>query len=301
MYNSKLTEDKMNFSFYNTYRHDTYYQNPDYKLVEEYSPFLHKKSLTLQKIQSVIPSLTYRKIHFWSLKKLIPDSRETEKNWRKFSLVDVILLQIIARLRDISFSTEIIRAIIRQITNAHFIQLSKSGGTEKIRFLELEYSILRVVNGDKLLLILDHSNSDEPIRFVKEYLGIEGLLAEEQDAEFTILPVYAYIQTLARILGKELVLNEKDSVQEFWLKLIRQPTPQERKILNIIKDKSFDEVSIVKSGGEKFTVRAKSHQRGAFNDKDILNAINSRDYQNVTVATVGGEKISLTKEETIKV
>lgn len=70
---------------------------------------------------------------------------------------------------------------------------------------------------------------------------------------------------------------------------------QEKKILEIIRNKDYEEITIIKPTGKEITLKAKIRKRGSFSDKDIIDTINSKDYQNVTVSRVNGKKISVTR------
>jgi hypothetical protein len=76
--------------------------------------------------------------------------------------------------------------------------------------------------------------------------------------------------------------------------------PQEMKMLDIIRNKNFEIITITKKNGEISTVKAKKIYIGIFSDKDVIDAINQRDYQNVSVSVKGGKKINISREETIK-
>ncbi|HBD7428747.1 TPA: hypothetical protein KKX68_001506 [Legionella pneumophila] len=63
--------------------------------------FLLEKQFTLKDIDS-----TYRIINHWSKLGLFDDSRADNKEWRKFSLVDMVWLKVLMELRSFGLSLE---------------------------------------------------------------------------------------------------------------------------------------------------------------------------------------------------
>ncbi|MBA7591478.1 hypothetical protein ES708_33636 [subsurface metagenome] len=107
------------------------------------------------------------------------------------------------------------------------------------------------------------------------------------------MPFFFYIQTLSTNL---LNINRNYPSDSIYLKFLELSlTDKEKKILEIIRDKKYQEI-FIKKNNDEFKIKAKIKKNGLISDKDIINLINSKEYQNVTVTTEKGQKISIIQE-----
>lgn len=284
------------FDWNNSRLKDIYYQRDDYKDAETLSRFLHHPHFTIKQIESLVPNLSYRRINLWTTEtRLISDSRTEDTGWRKFSQIDILKLQIITALReDAGIAIENIKTLMDKISSSTF---SQSVEPKTVKVLELEYAYLKAKSGNKYSLLIDFR--EEPLivlgteaKTLADYLAIR-----EGDSPMLILPFYRYVERM----NKSIPLIENTTMGSVILKRHFAPSAKEQKLLDIIRKKQYEEISLVRKDGGNFIIRAKSHQRGSFSDKDVLSAINSKDFQSVTVSTVGGKKLTISQEETIKV
>ena len=78
-------------------------------------------------------------------------------------------------------------------------------------------------------------------------------------------------------------------------------TKQEKNVLEIIRSKEYEEITLKKSNNKKISIKAKSKKSGKYSDEDIINSINDGDYQSVTAIIENGERVSITQEKRMKV
>lgn len=274
----------------------------NYEFTKENAHYLNKPIFTVKSARGIMEELSYRKINDWDSKKLISGTREeNSKNWRRFSLVDLIIFYIIIDLRRFGFSTKRIDIILDKIVSSKIKllntkELNKTAKMVEVDFKQLEYYIFACLDGNKILMMI---YEDEKVFISNEKDVMECYFLLGSDLPCLLLPFFAYVKKIWEALRfKEIGIKDGTTLEAF-LKL--NLTEKERRILEIIRNKKYEEISITSSSGENIIVRAKERMRGSFSDDDVVEKINTKDYQNVTISTVGGEKVSIVREETIKI
>ncbi len=275
---------------------------------EEVCKFSEKNGLlltiplfTIKDLKSFVMDLTYKKIADWDSDGLLSSSRENNKaGWRKFSVVDAIRLRIISDLRQFGFDTNEIKSFLNSIRKSSFI-IHDARPVKKVAS-PLEYFILSSMLGYKIVLIV---TKDGQFYFYDR--GKDAFYADENDKDagyarlfmggLLTLPFHSYVTDVVSLATY--AITEGDKSGEY--RLIYALTDKEKKILDIIKDKTYQQITIAKSDGDIITISAKSRQQHLISDQEIINAINSGAYQKVTVAVADNRKIELTREETTKV
>lgn len=291
-------------NYINSLRYELHYFNEGYKTVKDFAPVFNHPFLIFQKILPLIEGITYRQINSWEQEDLISGTRQNdERGWRKFSLIDVIKLQLIADLRNNGVSIKRIKSILDKISNATFT-LSITAPPEKIRqekikFFLLEYALVRVTNGEKIIALIDDADEVLLQQVDKALVYYSGIW---QAYPLTlILPFWRYAKNLGKLSNKDIPMKEKSSLANLLIKLQNTPTTKEQKILDIVKDKAYDEITLKKRNNDEILIRAKRRTSGDFSDKDIVDLINQKNYQSVTVITDKGKRVALIQEESIKV
>lgn len=292
--------------WHNTRKYEILY-SPEYQSVKKLSPLLHKPFLTVKNLHPIIEDLTYRKINDWDSKNLISGNRENKQSgWRRFSFVDIVKFRIIMDLRTFGFPIDKIKVILEHACNSSVTlvkcisnEKGKKGEKKRFKFLELEHAILACLNGRKVLLLVNEAEKEKTV-FATELEAVQHYFTLCQASyPVVILPFFGYVKRMMKSLTKtDISISAGSTIQAL---LNNRLTTKERKILEILRNQNYEEISFSKSDGTNIVVRAKSRKRGSFTDEDIKEAINDRDYQKVTVSTVGGKKISLVREETIKI
>lgn len=273
-----------------------YLRSEFYELAQESIPLLNNPRFTLKDLQQMIPDMTHRKINDWDNKGLISGSRNNEKSgWRRFSTLDVLKLCIISDLRKFGFDTRTLKKVMDIISKGIVIPKTGESTTgEKKEFLHLEFFYIMSITGSKITLILDNYGN---VYFLPEAALIEcPVFHHYTTPPLLILPFFTYVLTVAEALKFQIDVDERST---FNFLLNHLASEQGRNILNLIKDKDYQSITITKPDGDKLTVKAKRHERGSFSLEDVEKAITNKDYQKVELSRVGGKIVTVTREETI--
>ena len=259
----------------------------DYQLVLNTPRFPFKKS------KFFISNLTYKKVNDWDNKNVISGERDNkDAGWRNFSFIDITKFFIISDLRKLGFNIDKINKILKNISTYSLGSLKKNT-LHKHTFFLLEYFFLDCLKGNKNFIIIE---KDEEIFFLdKMDLSLNPFYLDQMSAPITVLPFFDYVRKIAKTANIKVKYDKNSMVYDLFNIL-----PQEMKMLDIIRNKNFETITITKKNGEISTVKAKKIYIGIFSDKDVIDAINQRDYQNVSVSVKGGKKINISREETIK-
>lgn len=279
-----------NLNDYDNFKKERAYNSAEYHIVKENAFLFNKQAFTIKQIKNCIENITYRKVNDWENKGLLVANREKNSvGWRKFSINDVLKLSIISGLKELGLKYHKIKTIIDKISQ-DTIRVKDNKNIEE-KFLKLEYSFLCGIKGEKLYLMIDRYNNHlfDKLLVITDFIYNDSYL----DPKIIILPFFFYIQTLSTIL---LNINRNYPSYSICLKFLElRLTDKEKKILEIIRDKKYQEI-FIKKYNDEFIIKAKIKKNGLISDRDIINLINSKEYQNVTVTTEKGQKISIIQE-----
>ncbi len=288
----------MEYDWNNARRHYIYYEAGDYSIAQELYPLLHKPFLTLKKVEGIIDDITYRKIGLWCNDELVSDSREdNDAGWRKFSYIDIIKLLLITDLRKFNMPIDDIKVVINKVSHTTFTQLVKP---TTIRVLELEYFYLKAQSGNRIALLIDFKKEPIVVFGTEAKTMVDYQAIQQADSPLLILPFFSYVQKIASLSNQTISVNEKTSMSDVVLKRFYAPSSQEQKIVDLIRNKGYEEI-VIKRSNDEILLKAKHRESGKFTDKDVIDFINKRDYQSVTVITDKGQKGALIQEASIKV
>jgi hypothetical protein len=264
-----------------------------FKFPIDYQSVLNTPRFPFKKSKFFISNLTYKKVNDWDNKNVISGERDNkEAGWRNFSFIDITKFFIISDLRKLGFNIDKINKILKNISTYSLGSLKKNT-LHKHTFFLLEYFFLDCLKGNKNFIIIE---KDEEIFFLdKMDLSLNPFYLDQMSAPITVLPFFDYVRKIAKTANIKVKYDKNSMVYDLFNIL-----PQEMKMLDIIRNKNFETITITKKNGEISTVKAKKIYIGIFSDKDVIDAINQRDYQNVSVSVKGGKKINISREETIK-
>lgn len=272
------------------------FHSKNYEFVKRFAHILHKPRFNIKDSRQTIKNLTYRKVNYWDGKGLVSSARKTrETGWRRFSVVDVIKLHILSDLKRIGLNTEKIKHVLDSISLGTIVG-HKPEGTVTHKFLELEHCICTCMTGEKILLLV--KDDAETMLLDEEDIVKSHFFLDDAKAPAIILPFFFYVKKILAIMGKEINIKRNSTIEELVTNVL---TEQEEKILEVIRNKAFQKIEIVKSDNEQFIIYETSYKKGVFSNKDIIEAINKGLYQNITVFTKDGKKIGLRKEKKIRI
>jgi hypothetical protein len=169
---------------------------------------LHVGFISQKDIRKFLKDLTYRQINHWSEKGLVAATRNNVKSgWRKFSLLDVIKLQIISDLRKFSCSLKTIKIILNNLEKCYFTHLKdKKQSTNK----SLEFFIFSAMLGKKNFLMVE---KDGNISFLNHQELKNNLLNDRMPLFYCILPFYLYAVNIANAAGFKVKSNKTNTFE----------------------------------------------------------------------------------------
>jgi DNA-binding transcriptional MerR regulator len=282
-----------------------YVKNPEtYYSTKKDINTLREPKFLLKKSKQFIENLTYKKINDWEEKGLISGSRNNkEAGWRKFSINDITKLYVITDLRRLGVSLDKIKNIIEHMSKEVFDSYDVHNGKGnklivmpvKKEFLCLEYFVFVCLEGSKMLLLVDENQN---VFFLDEADTIDFHFRHDAaSSPLIILPFFSYIEKISTILKTDIKVNPDTTIASLLGSNLNE---QEKKILKIISNKRYREITILKSNNEEVTIKAKSRKSGNYSDDDIIDSINGGDYQSVTIITEKGKRVALIQEERIR-
>jgi DNA-binding transcriptional MerR regulator len=275
----------------------TCYLSDNYTLTKQEGPLLHKPLFTIQNLQDALPELTYRKINSWDNSDLISYSRDTkDTGWRKFSVIDFLKLSIIQDLRAFGLPVDRVKDIIDNLEDGAVVLENKEKRPETVEFLQLEYSTFACLVGNKIILVVDDR---QKVYFLTEKAFADlNFRFKDFSSPLLVLPFFSYVQEISRAMKQDTKIIKETSIAELF---DRNLTEQEKKVLDIIKNERYEEITITKSDGNKYKITGKTRRSGVFSDADIIKAIHANKYQVVHVTTLDGHNISIVNDEKMKV
>ena len=256
----------------------------------DYIEFVNTPQFTIQFAKDIDKELTYRKINDWDSKGLISAYRKTKQTgWRKFSIVDVIVLSIIAELKNFGLTNTSIENIIHQIKTYPLGQKEKNGAIEFLIYisaLPMQHFIC-ILPKNKVQIIsksmLDFKNN---------------VLQEIAQGSCIMLPAFKHTKKFFQLLYSDST-DVKDPSLHGFIKFIDDA--RINLIINLISNKNYEEVVLTKSTKQQVVLKATSRQSGKFSEKDIVKIIKDKEYQNIRLSRVNGQILNFSREETFKI
>lgn len=251
--------------------------------------YFNQPQFSIKYAKEVDRELTYRKLNDWESKGLITPYRETkDTGWRKLSIIDMIKLFIISDLKKFGFSNEDITQTIHNIEN---YDIKQSGAKHP-----LDYFVFCTWTDAWYALLIFEGNTPLFMHEDEYWQGF-SLMRQTSQRKSVSLPFEKYVDKVKEIRAKKSVDITDPAIKDIFNDTNSE---KEQKILEIIKNKEFDEIFIKKQDEKGYTVKATSYKQGSFTYKEIMAAVKTGKYQKVSVHTNNGKQIKIVKEESMK-
>jgi hypothetical protein len=230
-----------------------------------YRRFLSEKRFSSKELGE-----SYRVINHWTDLGLLPDDRDNDAKWRKFSIVDIVWTLIIKELRQFGLPLDKIKKARSDLFEIPFA----SDWPE----FELEFHIfLTMIKRDVHLLVMPDgfatllSNQDFPLQ--------EVLQKSKSTNSMMVI-------SLNKIMAK--VFPNKDFKPFF--PLLKELTQDEFELLSFIRFNNFIEVLVKLDNGkiQRFDGKKRESLEG-----DLLDLIYKNKYQKVTIVQAEGNTIAI--------
>ena len=214
---------------------------------------------------SGLSELTYRVINHWENKGLLTFSRSTEKGWRKYSIVDIIWIQIISELRNFGFPLE---KILKVKQNLEMLELKNISN----QFPFLEFLIaLAIVRKTPAFLLVFSNGEVEPVTY-GEYKGLIDLFGIDNHIIISINDILRNLypeEDMTPKFEKSLELSEEEFDLLFTIRMenyeyikikladnkivtleATENIDTEKRIGEILKENKFQDITIKKKNGK---------------------------------------------------
>lgn len=207
------------------------------ELLDQNPNFLEK--LNEKKYTTKDTDKTFRTINFWESEGLLDNTREKgNEKWRKFSLIDIVYMQILSKLRDFGFSIQKLKKVK--------IDLMKELDYEGVKtsFSVLEYAYIRTINsnnrGNVYLVATPEGNIY--CTTISDMLFAESI--------YGLPDSYIFIN-LNKLLTEKINFNSGDKIPVHDEHLYVLDGKGEEELLELLRTSEFNNINIIskKDGG----------------------------------------------------
>lgn len=230
----------------------------------------YRKFLSEKRFSSKELGESYRVINHWTDLGLLPDDRDDDVKWRKFSIVDIVWTLIVKELRQFGLPLDKIRKARSDLFEVPF----SSDWPE----FELEFHIfLTMIKRDVHLLVMPDgfatllSNQDAPLQEVLQNIKSTSSMI---------------VISLNKIMAQ--IFPDKDFKPFF--PILSNLKPEEFELINFIRFNAFDEVVVKLNNGK--LVRLEGKKKESL-EADLLTILKQDEYQKIEVVQAGGNTIKI--------
>ncbi len=261
---------------------------------KRYKLLLLHPIFTVSRLKEIDEGITYRKINAWASEGLIISSREKlNTGWRKFSIMDSVKLEAILDLKEMGFSREWVKNIMKEWDSAN-IDLWTPEGSRLSRLIRLgvEHFIIACLFGVEISLVIKKNGQT----FFLSETGRKGfyLDSSNKSSRISTLPFFSYVEKTANAMKTQMKLERNSTVEELFDAMLPY---QERRISRWIRSRNYTEILFREFQSKETLIKSGSKKDKQFSTKNILKAISSGDYYSIVITTRRGQKIMIVRKE----
>lgn len=226
-------------------------------------------------------SFTYRQINSLDEGKLLPEDNDRENGWRKFSLKEVIYLDILKELKTFGLKYEQLKKLWEAFFKLPTGEVAISCALGKVEITLTVDSGGEVIFYDPLSYLFFRDSSKTVIQIqLNEIINKNWKMAGKEE-----IPIkHSFTDLLADADIPEMELTHK-----------------EEELIKIIRDENYNAIRMKKKDGGVWIVNAqRTVESKDTTAKDVLRALNAKDYQEVSLIKKDGKIVNFKIEETIK-
>lgn len=223
--------------------------------------------------------LSYRQINSLGQKNLFPDFRKSDKEWRTFSLKELVYLKIVSKLRVYGFK------------DAQLISLRKAFFSRKSQ-ITTDMALFAVFKGVRIIMMLNNKfqvslHSEAAFNFIESF-----------SSTFINVNLNEIMIEVWNRLGNEGVeyKNGYDILRQFR---VRNVNDKELEILNIIRDKDYKTITIRKNEKHEFIVKGEKMKE--LTEKELLDIIAKKDFVDINIVKRNGNIVNTKVEDNFKI
>lgn len=249
------------------------------------------KDLTASDLQKAA-GLSYRQLNSWDEKGVLPESREADEAWRKFTPNDAFIVLIYKELRD-QFGVPL--ETLKRFQN----DLLKND----VNYLEQTVHLIGQA-GLTVCLLTDLKKNliiDNDLEI--STLFREGLLRNPSAEDYIILRLNPLVNRLFDIIGLP-PLPAGAAVYDAILTALNKGAVQsspEYHLLELVRSKDFRQITVhLKDGQIIQTDTFEELGKKVGSEKELLKIIGEKQYQSIAIDLTGGEIIRISRKSPVK-
>lgn len=228
--------------------------------------------------------LSYRQLNEWDRRGALPETREGDASWRRFSPRDFFVLLVCAELRK-RFPVP-----LEQIKYVKDFMLQD--GADHFRA-----AVELMVRGFNVLLLTDFATTfamDTDVE-IGELLYL-GMTRDNDPAAFVILKINPLVNRMLACRTEPIELKIKDTVYDviYAAKGLMLQNREEQDLIQLIRSGDYSKIIIRMISGEIVRVDAES-EHGAMDDEHLAEFVRQQDFQTVSVTTQNGKIVRVTR------
>lgn len=218
----------------------------------------------------------YRVINHWESIGLFTSKRSSERGWRKYSIIDILWLNIILELRKLGYPMEKIFLVKEN--------LQKPSCEFPTQFPLLEFYVRSIIASKYPVYLLVFENGQvEPVRYIEYQLALEsGTIGNH----ITIF--------LNKILQE--IMPKSDLNPEFHFSI--PLSNEEMELLYMIREKNYKYIKVILSNGKIDRYEANEDINI---ERRFIDIINDKNYQKIEVEVADGKVVHINRSEKIKI
>ncbi len=202
--------------------------------------------------------LSYRKINYLYDVDIFDDSRDDTKEWRKFSLKELIFLRVIGELRGYGLQKKHIESVKKSFFN------EKYGIAD---FYIADLAILTVLAKERIILAINNNFT----AYYVDNIHYKAMFAKET-SHICI--------NLNELIGE--LLKKKMDYKTFLFNI----SDKEHQLMDIIQNEDYDKIEIKTSKGEIKTIKAEGKKN--FNIKELGELLEKNQFCDISVQKRNG-------------
>lgn len=237
--------------------------------------------------------LTYRQINNLAAVGVLSAAQEKEGEWRKFSFVEIVFLEVVYELRRFGFKTEQLAGLRKVFFKpAERKQLPNSKLPEPagyafmaIGLTLLEVQIILSVNAEGTVEFFD------PVFF--------GLMQGKNKA-FVYIDLNQVVNGVLKKFGSKVSFDYTTLFDLYLQQTKGLLSDKELELLHLLRNGDYETVEVVLQDGKVKVIRGTTRKRGEFTPADLVKVLEAKGYQTVTAYMQDGKVATYTVEETKK-
>jgi DNA-binding transcriptional MerR regulator len=213
----------------------------------------------------------YRLINHWDKEGLIPSRRDSNKQWRKFSIMDMIWLDIIEDLRAFGFSIENIRKVKEQL----HVSYKSTDATYPL----LEFFVFTIISNYNPVFLRIDANGKLKILLQR---GLNENMKNEENGKCILLILNDYVkEKLPDLYVTPCYINLCDIDDD------------ESSLIETIRAKIFQSIKVKMRGGKIDMIEGT--EKIVTKNKRIVDLLKDEDYQNIQLKQENGKVVCINR------